>query len=242
MNAKPLRPEELDALRQIDTATISNAMDSFNLGDPTDPYGYGFSSLELRCLMPELPPMVGYAVTCTGDSTSPRDPERESQRRALYEAIRDSPKPTVVVFQNVGPDRLLSNQFGDIMVTTFQRLGAVGAVTDGGIRDLDGIRLRAPGFQVFAPGAVASGGIFTIVDVGISVSVCGMTVAPGDLLHGDSNGVVSIPPAVAAKVAAVGRQILEYEQKQVEFIKSPGFTIDGLLEKLPGHLPSDAAG
>ena len=159
--------------------------------------------------------------------------------RALYEAIRDSPKPVVVVCQNAGSHRLLSNQFGDVMATIFQRLGAVGAITDGGIRDLAGIRERAPGFQMFAPGAVASGGIFTIVEVGITVSVCGMTIAPGDLLHGDANGVVSIPHGVADKVAAKALEVLDYEQKKVDYIKSPAFTLDG-LDRMSGHGAGDS--
>src|SRR6185295_7647928 len=136
---------EIDALRRIDTATITNALDRLTAGAPN--YEYSFSSLELRCLFPELPPMVGYAITCTGDSTSPRghptsprNADRANRIRDLYEAIRDAPKPVVVACQNVGTDRLMSNHFGDIMATTFQRLGAVGAITDGGIRDLDGIR------------------------------------------------------------------------------------------------------
>ena len=239
MDPQQLSASEIEALRRVDTATVSNALDLFEIGDPSAAYGYAFSSLELRCLTPDLPPMVGYAVTCTGDSTSPRNATRPTQRRALYEAIRDSAQPVVVVVQNVGPERLMSNQFGDVMATTFQRLGAVGAITDGGIRDLDGIRERARGFHVFAPGAVASGGIFSIIEVGITVSVCGMTVAPGDLLHGDSNGVVAIPSDVAGRVAKTSREILEYEQRQIEFITGSEFSLDG-LDQLPGHHPSEA--
>jgi regulator of RNase E activity RraA len=239
MTEWPLSTAAIDELRNVDTATVSNAMDLFDIGDPSAAYGYEFSSLELRCLTPDLPPMVGYAVTCTGDSTSPRHPERPDQRRALYEAIRDAGHPVVVVIQNVGPDRLMSNQFGDIMATAFQRLGAVGAITDGGIRDLDGIRRRAPGFQVFAPGAVASGGVFSIVDVGISVSICGMRIVPGDLLHGDTNGVVSIPQEIAHRIAKTGREILAYEEQKINFIKSTEFSLDG-LERLAGHHPDEA--
>jgi regulator of RNase E activity RraA len=150
--------------------------------------------------------------------------------RKLYEAIAESPKPVIVVCQNVGPDRVRSNLFGDVMATTFQRLGAVGAVTDGGIRDLAGIRQRAPGFQAFAAGAVAAGGVFLIVEVGVTVSVCGLRIAPGDLLHGDANGLVNIPLTVADRVAATSQEVLAKEKKRVDFIKSPGFTIDGLAK------------
>ena len=89
-----------------------------------------------------------------------------------------------------------SNQFGDVMVTTFQRMGAVGAVTDGGIRDLAGMRARAPGFQMFAAGNVPASGVALVVAVGIEVSIFGLPIRPGELLHGDANGLISISAAV----------------------------------------------
>jgi 4-hydroxy-4-methyl-2-oxoglutarate aldolase len=224
--ARVLTPDQLEALRKIDTATMTNAIDHLNVRPPTA----GFASLELQCLMPELPPMVGYAVTATGDSSSPAIPGRKSQDRALYEAIRDSPKPAIVVFQNIGTDRIRSNQFGDIMVTTFNRMGAVGAVTDGGIRDLAGMRRRAPGFQMFAAGAVPSAGVSIVVEVGITVSICGLTIRPGELLHGDANGLITVPDDIADEVAAEGERVLEKEQKKVEFIMSDEFSLERLAE------------
>src|SRR5262245_22866857 len=125
-----LTSEQVLALQAVDTATITNAIDSLHVRPVTS----GYSSMELRCMFPELTPMVGHAVTCIADSSTPAIPGRVGQNLRLYEALRDSPKPAVVIFQDIGIDRLRSNQFGDIMVTTFQRLGAVGAVTDGGIR------------------------------------------------------------------------------------------------------------
>jgi regulator of RNase E activity RraA len=201
-------------------------MEHFDVRPPTA----GFASLEVRCLFPELPPMVGYAVTCIGDSTSPKM-DRKSEDRALYEAIRDSTKPAIVVFQNIGIDRLRSNQFGDIMVTTFQRLGAVGAVTDGGIRDLEGMRRRAPGFQMFAAGAVASGGVSITVQVGLTVAIGGMLIRPGDLLHGDANGLISIPHEIADQVAAQGEEVLRKEQAKIDFILSDEFSVESLAKR-----------
>jgi regulator of RNase E activity RraA len=221
-----LTSAQIEELRQVDTATVTNALEHFDARPPTS----GFASLELQCLMPELPPMVGYAVTCVGDSSSPKM-DRKSQDRALYEALRDAPKPAVVVFQNIGIDRLRSNQFGDIMVTTFQRLGAVGAVTDGGIRDLAGMRKRAPGFQMFAAGAVPSAGVSIVVEVGLTVSICGLTIRPGELLHGDANGLISIPHEIADQVAAQGQEVLRKEQEKIDFIMSDDFSLERLIER-----------
>lgn len=221
-----LTPDQIEALRKVDTATVTNAMEYFDVRPPTA----GFASLELKCMNPELPPMVGYAVTCIGDSSTPKM-DRKSQDRALYEALRDSPKPAVVVFQNIGVDRLRSNQFGDIMVTTFNRLGAVGAVTDGGIRDLSGMRRRAPGFQMFAAGMVPSAGVSIAVQVGLTVSICGLSISPGELLHGDENGLITIPDEIADEVAAQGQEVLRKEQAKVEFIMSDAFSVEALAER-----------
>jgi len=115
-------------------------------------------------------------------------------------------------------------------VTTFSRLGAVGAVTDGGIRDLVGMRRRAPGFQMFAAGAVPSAGVSIVVEVGLTVSICGLTIRPGELLHGDANGLITVPESIADQVAAEGRRVLEKEQKKVEFIMSDDFSLERLAE------------
>ena len=57
--AKTLSPELLETLRQIDTPTLANAIEAFKVRDRTEGYVGG----DIRCLFPELGPMVGYAVT-----------------------------------------------------------------------------------------------------------------------------------------------------------------------------------
>jgi 4-hydroxy-4-methyl-2-oxoglutarate aldolase len=221
-----LSSEQLQALKRIDSPTVANAIEAFEVRDPTE----GYASLELRCLFPDLPPVVGYAVTCTGYSISP-DKGKSSQAEALYKALRDAPKPAIVVIKDVGSERLRSCHAGDVMSSIFQTLGAVAFVTDGGVRDLAGVRQRAPGFQLFAPGTVVSHGMPTIVKVGVTVSICGLKIRPGDLLHGDVNGLVSIPLAVADRVAAQAEKVWQDEREMVDWVKNPGFTLEALGEK-----------
>jgi len=77
------------------------------------------------------------------------------------------------------------------MATTFRRLGAVGLVSDSGVRDLpESARARV---SYFARGAVASHASFRIVRSNVPVQILGLVVQPGDLLHGDENGLVSVP-------------------------------------------------
>lgn len=222
-----LSPEQIEALRRIDSPTISNAIEAFDVRNRTE----GYASLELRCLFPELPPMVGYAVTCTADSTIP-DKSRKSSIMALYEAIQAAPKPAVVILKDVGQDRLRSCHAGDVMSSTFHRLGAVGLISDGGVRDLAGVKERAPGFQMFAPGTVVSHGTAVILEISVTVSICGLMIRPGDLLHGDASGLVSIPHSIADKVAAQSEKVWQRERELIEFVKSSAFTLEELAKRM----------
>src|SRR5512139_2427716 len=109
-----------------------------------------------------------------------------------------SPKPGVLVFQDVGPQPRKSAHFGEVMATIATRLGMVGLVTDGGVRDL--LEVRRLGFQYFAAGLAPSHGNPRLIDVNVAVMIDGVRILPGDLLHGDVNGVTIIPAKIAGEV------------------------------------------
>jgi 4-hydroxy-4-methyl-2-oxoglutarate aldolase len=215
--------EQLAALGRIDSPTVANAVEAFGVRPATE----GYASLELRCLFGDLPPSVGYAFTCAADSTSParRSP---SQDEAFYRALEAAPKPAIVVMHDVGPQRLRSCHAGDVMSSLFQRLGAIALVTDGGVRDLAGVRQRAPGFQMFAAGVVVAHGLPTIVEIGVPVSIFGLAITSGDLLHGDGNGLLTVPLAIAGQLAARAEQVWRSEKELVDFVQSPAFSLDAM--------------
>src|ERR1017187_522665 len=100
---KPTRDETITFLQSIDSPTISNAIEKFTVRKQTE----GYASSELICRFPDLPPMVGYAVTCTVDTTSP-EPAGPNRLTDLFDAVASAPKPAVVVMQNQGPSRARS--------------------------------------------------------------------------------------------------------------------------------------
>jgi regulator of RNase E activity RraA len=220
-------PEQIAALREIDSPTIANAIEAFKVRDPTD----GFASMELRCQFADLPPMVGYAVTCTIDSTSPL-PSRPTRLSEFFDAVQAAPRPSIVVMQHVGPSRERSCVAGDVLCTSFQRLGAAGLVTDAGVRDLSGVRRRAQGFQVFAPGAVVSHGTGSVLEIGGTVTVCGLVIRTGDLLHGNESGLVKVPPEVVEPVLSRAREVAAAEAALFEFLQSEDFSLAGLKRSL----------
>src|ERR1700737_5289375 len=142
-----LSHDKLSALRRIDSPPISNAIETFKVR----PRVSGYVGYDIRCIFPELPPTVGYAVTCTVDSTTEGRQGIGFQR--LYELLTNAPKPAIVVMQDIGPDRLHSCHAGEVMSTRMKQLGAIGILTDGGLRDVREVRALG-GFQYFCAGLV----------------------------------------------------------------------------------------
>jgi len=216
--AATLSPEQLDALRRIDSPTIANAIETFNLR----PRVAGYVGYDIRFIFPDLPPMVGYAVTCTVDSTT--EGRQGIGFNRLYELLEQAPKPAVVVMQDVGNDRLHSCHAGEVMSTTMKRLGAVGILTDGGLRDVREVGALG-NFHYFCAGLVVSHGNPICVSVGDEVTISGMRVKPGDLLHGDVNGVVMVPEECADKVAEAAHATWQREGETMRRILSPDYRV-----------------
>ncbi|MBV9545275.1 MAG: RraA family protein, partial [Chloroflexi bacterium] len=111
---------------------------------------------------------------------------------------------------------------GEMMATTMKRVGAVGLVTNGGLRDIREITALG-GFHYFGRGLVVAHGRPSIYDVGATVNIDGMEVHPGDLLHGDENGITVIPADIATEVAAKAHEHRVMEQQRLEEILGPNF-------------------
>jgi regulator of RNase E activity RraA len=220
-------PDVLAALREIDSPTVSNGVEFFKVRDRTA----GYASLELRCLTPGQQPMVGYAVTVTADSTTPAE-TRPERIHDVFDMIHSAPQPAVLVIQHVGTDRLKSCFVGDMFCTGLSKYGATGVVTDGGVRDVPGIRQRAPGFSVFAAGTVVSHGTPVFLDFNTTVSICGLTIRPGDLLHGDDSGLLTIPLEIAEPLVEQARAVQARERAYFDFLASSEFSHEGIKKHL----------
>ena len=229
MTRRILDPALLAELASVDTPTICNAIEAFKARDDSE----GFMGARVRCLTPELGVMAGYAVTATCDSMTPGQPRRREAFMKLWETLAAAPKPAVLVFQDVSPAAAQSVHLGDVMATIAVRLGALGLVTDGAVRDLEGIRpLR---FHLFALGVAPSHGTFNVLDVGVPVTVDGVRIAPGDLVHADANGVATVPLDIAERVYAECRKVHEHERAMREYVAGHTFTLEGLRERVLGR-------
>ena len=215
----------MDFLKGVDTPTLSNAIETLRLR----PHNAGFAPCQIRCLFPEFGRTVGYAVTAQVETMSSTGADRKVFL-SLYEAVMESPKPVVVAFQEIGPQPDFAAHCGEVMATIFQRLGAVGLVSDCVVRDIP--EVRALHFQYFARGAVASHAYFHIVRVGVPIQVNGLVINPNDLLHGDENGLMVVPEAALQNLPAAVEAVRARERALMEFVRGPGFTFEGLRERI----------
>lgn len=209
-------------LKTVDSPTLSNAIEELNVR----PRHEGFAPLTIRCMFPEFGRMCGYAVTAQVETVSRMSAPDRAGFIELFNAVDASKKPSVVVLQEIGGCHELAAHCGEVLATIFTRLGAVGVVSDCGIRDIP--EVRAIGMHYFARGAVASHAHYHVVRVNVPVHVEGFVVRPGDLLHGDENGLIAVPECDAAELARAVDTVRAREKKLMDFVRGEGFTIEAL--------------
>jgi regulator of RNase E activity RraA len=205
---------DLDLLRKFDTPTVCNVIELFDLYPRT----WGYLNGTIQACYPKLPPMVGYAATATFRSAAPpRAGDAYAGLAAQVESFAGLPGPPVVVFQDLD-DPVASATFGEVMCSTYKAFGAAGLVTSGAGRDLD--QVEALNFPCFTSGTICAHGYCQIVQLGVPVMVGGVTVYPGDLLHGDRNGVTTVPNEVASAVAQACPEFVAAESVVLDYVKS----------------------
>ncbi len=226
----PLTDEQLAALRAWPSPAISNAIETFNVRSRN----YGVMSPDIECRFPEMEPIVGYAVTCKIRASVPpgEDPEAANvERGAWYEHIESIPEPRIVVVQDLDQPPV-GSFWGEVNANIHRAFGCVGVVTDGGVRDME--EVRELGFQFVAKEVLVSHAFVHQVEVGCPITVGGITVRPGDLLHADLHGCISIPHDIAADVPAAAQLVEDRERVIIDYAKSDDFTREGLLERFRG--------
>lgn len=221
MSYEAVSPELLDALRQYDSPTLSNAIETFNVR----PRDQGFASMEIRDLFPDMGVMVGYAATAT---IRARGRGGDSDHSPLWALVRSLPMPRVVVVQDLDEPPGHGALWGEVQSNIYKALGCAGTITDGCVRDLN--EVRQLGFHFFARGPGVSHAYVRLETIGELVQVGGLTVQSGDLVHADQHGVLLIPKEIAADLPAAADQIIEREQAFIRWVRSPDFDPDRLAE------------
>ena len=215
-----LTQRDLDALAQFDTPTICNALEVV----APERRAHGFNRRPLVCLFPAMKPVVGFARTATIRSREPQQRNAADARKlrlAYYEYISKAPLPSLAVLQDIdAPDAGFGAFWGEVQTNVHKALGCIGTITDGSVRDIDQMAL---GFFVLAGSIMPSHAHVHLVDFGGTVSIAGMIVSDGDLIHADRHGAVVVPHGVVSKVPEAAALIARREKVLLDAAKSPGF-------------------
>jgi len=216
----------LQPLRKLDTCTVANAIECFDLRLRNE----GFTNnASLHCHFPKLPPMLGYVVTLRVRSANP--PMKGGNyidRTDWWHVLEKYPAPHVVVIEDADRRPGIGAFVGEVHAAILQALGCVGVVTNGAVRDLSAVEPQA--FHLFSGTVSPSHAYVHVVDAGIPVEVAGLHIKPGDLLLGDQHGIVRIPPQIATELPATVEHIRAREREILEFCQSPEFSREGLRE------------
>jgi 4-hydroxy-4-methyl-2-oxoglutarate aldolase len=216
----PVSPEEIAALAKWDTPALSNALDSLSLR----PRNAGHSDGTLVRVTGRSP-MVGRAVTAR--MVARHQGEDGIPVSRLHALIDDVDGPVIVVVEDCDEPPGAGAFLGEVNGSLLAALRIAGVVTNGRVRDID--ELRQFEYPVYALGLCVARSYMRLIEVGTVVSVGGMTIHPGDILHGDEHGVLQIPPAALPEILAKAEVIRQEEQNIVGWSRSDEFTIEGLL-------------
>lgn len=223
MGVAALSEKDLEMLRAYDTPTVCNAIELFDVR----PRSTGFMDHRIKACFPDMPPMVGYAATATFRAAAPARGDAYATTAQQVEAFADVPSPPVVVFQDLD-DPPAAATFGEVMCSAYKAFGASGLITSGAGRDLE--QVGALEFPAFAGGVICAHGYCHIPSIHVPVRVGGVTVHPGDLLHGDRNGVTTIPLEIASEVGHACAELARAEAVILDYLRGERLTAAGLAE------------
>jgi regulator of RNase E activity RraA len=223
MTTPLLSADQLEALRRFNTPTISNAIEIFNIRKRH----LGFLPHTIRCLFPDMGPIVGYAVTSQTRAAYTEEPSPDIIAD-YFRYVAAQPGPKIAVGEDLDDPPGLGAQFGEVTASIHKKLGCVGHITSGCPRDLD--EVHELGFQLFGLNPCVSHAYVRLVDFGKPVHIAGVEIRPGDLIHADKHGVCIIPPEIAPKLSEACAQVEALEKPLLDMCRSERFDLEEYLK------------
>ncbi len=214
-------------LAEFDTPTICNALEML---DPSF-RNRSYTTTEVTCLNGPRP-RVGWAYTATMRSLHPSQLEGDQLKEARLEYYRymydDGPEQRkVAVMQDLdGQDAGRGPFWGEFNTRVHQSAGYQAVVTNGSVRDVE--QLPTQILMLAGAGLRPSHANVHIVDFGNQVNVCGMVTVHHDLVHADSHGAVTFPPAMAWDVISKAAEFVAAEAPVIAAAKSGTLTLETL--------------
>ncbi len=231
MSAARVTKEQFEFLRSIDTPTVCNLVEMV----APERRGRGYTVKHLHCPFPDLPPMVGFAKTVTirtKDEVPLGEASYMAKRLDYLDYVAAAPTPSVVVIEDLDGEHAGFGAFwGEVQTNLHKALGCLGTITNGAIRDIPTI---PPGFQMLAGSIAPSHAYVHVVDFAVDVTVHGMAVASGDLVHADRHGAVAVPIDKIDAMRPAFDKLMAQEARIIQAARAPGATVESIKAALRG--------
>ncbi|WP_316012845.1 RraA family protein [Roseobacter sp. HKCCA0434] len=211
-----MNPTLLDLMRRVDTPTICNAIEVAQGTRGFDAYTRG----TMLCSAPgEV--MVGYARTAKIMARVPpiaSPAEIRKRRMAYYRYMSEGARPAVCVIEDMDFPNAVGAFWGEINTNVHKAFGLSGTLTNGVMRDLGDL---PEGYPVVAGSVGPSHAFVHVLDFDTPVTVFGLKVTPGALVHADRHGAVVVPDDVIPQLEAAIRKLIETERIVLDAASGP---------------------
>ena len=208
----------LSLLRRVDTPTVCNAIEVIE-----GKRGFNrFTRGTVLCSDPAGGAIVGHARTARIRAAAPPDEPAaviRARRMDYYRHMASGPRPALAVVQDLDPAPI-GAYWGEVNATIHKGFGLAGALTNGVMRDLGDL---PAGFPIIAGSIGPSHGFVHVVDIAQPVTVFGLTIADGDLVHADRHGALVIPAGYEAALPKAIARLQATERLVLDPARAPGF-------------------
>ena len=211
-----MKNNKLSKLRKFDTPTICNGLElldnKFKLN--------GYSKEKFFCLNPKIKPMVGYAKTAKISSLKHNKKTKSSIRIDYYEYVNKGnfPKISVIHDQQKNP---VGSFWGEVNANIHNKLGCLGVITNGSVRDLDVIPKN---FQFLSKTLSPSHAEVSLMEYGTQVNIMGLDIKDNDLIHADVHGAVTFKEEIIDDLLEAIKFVEKKEKIILDSCKTKKFT------------------
>jgi len=211
-----MKNNKLYKLRKFDTPTICNGLELLDNKFKIN----GYSKEKFFCLNPKIKPMVGYAKTAKISSLKHNKKTRSSIRIDYYEYVNKGnfPKISVIHDQQKNP---VGSFWGEVNANIHNKLGCLGVITNGSVRDLDFIPKN---FQFLSKTLSPSHAEVSLMEYGTQVNIMGMEIKDNDLIHADVHGAVTFKEEIIDDLLEAIKFVEKKEKIILDSCKTKKFT------------------
>jgi regulator of RNase E activity RraA len=221
---------QFEFLRSIDTPTVCNLLEMV----APERRGFGYTVQHLHCPFPDLPPMVGFAKTVTiraKDRVPLGEAGYMNKRLDYLDYVAAAPQPGIVIIEDLDTPVGFGAFWGEVQSNIHQSLGCLGTITNGSIRD---IPMIPPGFQMLAGSIAPSHAFVHVVDFAVGVTIHGMAVNSGDLIHADRHGAVVVPVDKIDAMKPALDKLTQSETRVITAARAKGATVETIKAAMKG--------